>query len=393
MSKRVLAVSAAFAAGLGLAVVLPANEAAAACKVKVGFLLPYSGTYAALGNNITDAFKLRVTEAGGKLGGCDIEYVAVDSEAAPPKAKDNTMRLIGKEKVDVLVGPVHSGVALAMAQLAKEEEVLTIIANAGADDLTGKACAKNIFRTSFTNWQAAYPAGEVALKDGVKRAVTVTWNYPAGNESVKGFRDSFTKGGGEIVKDLKLDFPNVEFQALLTEIGAIKPDAVYVFFAGGGALKFLKDYHAAFGGKIPLYGAGFLTDGVLQAAGEAANGVKTTLHYADGIDTPKNKKFRDDFQKATSRAADVYAVQGYDSAELLRIGLEAVGGDMKKKDQMIAAMEKAEIDSPRGKFTLSPSHNPVQDFYLRIAQNGEEKVAGVAMAKLGDQGTGCNMKK
>ncbi len=211
MTKRLLAPSTVLAAGLGLAVLLPAGEAAAACKVKVGFLLPYSGTYAALGNNITDAFKLRVDESGGKLAGCDVEYAQVDDESAPPKAKDNTMRLIGKEKVDVLVGPVHSGVALAMAELAKEEDVLTIIANAGADALTGKACAKNIFRTSFTNWQAAYPAGEVALKDGVKRAVTVTWNYPAGNESVKGFRDSFTKGGGEIVKDLKLDFPNVEF--------------------------------------------------------------------------------------------------------------------------------------------------------------------------------------
>ncbi len=168
---------------------------------------------------------------------------------------------------------------------------------------------------------------------------------------------------------------------------------MYVFFAGGGALKFLKDYHAAFGGKIPLYGAGFLTDGVLQAAGDAANGVMPTLHYADALDTPKNKKFREDFQKATSRPADVYAVQGYDSAALLRIGLEAVGGDMTKKDAMIAAMEKATIDSPRGKFTLSPSHNPVQDFYLRVAQNGEEKVAGIAMEKLGDEGVGCNMKK
>lgn len=393
MSKRLLAVSSAMAAGFAVAALLPA-EASAACKVKVGFMLPYSGTYAALGNNITDAFKLRVQEAGGKLAGCDVEYAQVDDESAPPKAKDNALRLVSKEGVDVLVGTVHSGVAEAMAQVAKDEGVLTIVPNAGAGKLTGSMCAPNIFRTSFSNWQASHPAGKVALADGIKKVVTLTWNYPAGNEAMQGFKDSFTAGGGQVVKELRLDFPNVEFQPYLTEIAALRPDAVVVFFAGGGALKFLKDYEAAgLKGKIPLYASGFLTDGVWQKAGSAAEGVKTTLHYADAIDTPKNKAFREAFKKATGRDADVYAVQGYDSAELLRIGLEAAGGDVKKKKEMIAAMEKATIDSPRGKFTLSTSHNPVQDFYLRVVENGDEKVAGIAMKALADPGTGCTMGK
>ncbi len=380
------------ALALAVAVAAPATASAQDCSVKVGFLLPYSGTYAALGNNITDAFKLRVDEAGGKLANCKIEYVAVDSEAAPPKAKDNTSRLIGKEKVDVLVGPVHSGVAMAMAQVARDEGTLTIVANAGADALTNQMCAPNIFRTSFSNWQASHPAGEVALKDGIKKVVTLTWNYPAGNEAIQGFKDSFTKGGGEIVKDLRLDFPNVEFQPYLTEIAAIKPDAVFVFFAGGGALKFLKDYDAAgLHGKIPLYGSGFLTDGVWQKAPEAAAGVKTTLHYADNLDNPKNKAFRAAFKKATNRDADVYAVQGYDAAELLRIGLEGAGGDIKAKDKVIKAMETAKIDSPRGEFTLSASHGPVQDFYTRMVENGQEKVLGVAMEDLPPPSDKCKM--
>jgi branched-chain amino acid transport system substrate-binding protein len=55
-------------------------------------------------------------------------------------------------------------------------------------------------------------------------------------------RKSFEKAGGQVVKELTLAFPNVEFQALLTEIAATKPDAVYTFFAGAGAVKFVKDY-------------------------------------------------------------------------------------------------------------------------------------------------------
>lgn len=361
-------------------------------KLKVGFLLPYSGTYAALGNNITDAFKLRVQELGGKIAGREVEFVMLDSEAAPPKAKDNTAKLILKDKVDLLCGPVHSGVAIAMVQVARDEGTLTIVPNAGADAVTGKFCAPNVFRSSFSNWQSTYPSGSAMLKDGYKKAVTITWNYPAGKEMMQGFKDSFQPNGGEVVKEIWIDFPNVEFQAHLTEIAALKPDAVFTFFAGGGALKFLKDYEAAgLHGKIPLYGAGFITEGVYQKAGSAANGVKTTLHYSDNLDTAKNKAFKEAFSKAVGRPSDVYAVQGYDAAEMLRIGAEATQGDMGAQDAIVAAMEKATIDSPRGNFTLSKSHNPVQDIYLRQIVDGQEKVLGVAHAALADQGTGCEM--
>ena len=55
-------------------------------KIKLGLMLPYSGTYAALGANITDALKLRITEGGGKLGGRDVDYVQVDDESNPNDA-------------------------------------------------------------------------------------------------------------------------------------------------------------------------------------------------------------------------------------------------------------------------------------------------------------------
>jgi branched-chain amino acid transport system substrate-binding protein len=164
--------------------------------------------------------------------------------------------------------------------------------------------------------------GEVMAKKGVKRVATIAWKYAAGEESVRGFKDSFTKGGGTIVKELWLPFPNVEFQALLTEIAAAKPDAVYAFFASDGAAKFVNDYAAAGLKKtIPLYGAGFLTDGTLEAQGASAEGLYTTLHYADGLTNPKDKAFRLAYAKQFKLQPDVYAVQGYDAAQMLRIGL------------------------------------------------------------------------
>ena len=234
--------------------------------------------------------------------------------------------------------------------------------------------------------------GEVVAKKGHKKVVTITWKYAAGDESIRGFKESFEKGGGKVVKELSVPFPNVEFQALLTEIAAAKPDAVYTFFAGGGAVKFVKDYAAAGLKKtVPLYGAGFLTDGTLDAQGADAADLLTTLHYADSLGTPRDNAFRLAYAKAYKLQPDVYAVQGYDAAQMLAVGLTAVKGDISKKAEFSAALEKARIDSPRGPFTLSKSHNPVQDIYLRQVGGKKNKLVSIASKALADPGRGCKL--
>jgi branched-chain amino acid transport system substrate-binding protein len=371
---------------------LPGLAFAQGAKLKIGLMLPYTGTYATLGVAITNGFKLAVAEYGGKLGGRELEYFTVDDESDPSKATDNANKLVTRDKVDVLIGTVHSGVEMAIVKIVRESGVLHINPNAGLDAATGALCAPNIFRTSFTNWQPPYPMGKVLADRGIKKVVTLTWNYGAGTESINGFKEGFTKAGGTIVKELLLPFPSVEFQPLLTEIASIKPDAVFVFFAGGGAAKFLKDWQAAgLKDKIGLYGSGFLTDGILEAVGNAAEGIETTLHYGDGIETPKNKTFRLNYAKTYKLQPDVYAVQGYDAGLLLAAGLKAVKGDMNRKNELYAAMEKAKIDSPRGAWTMSKAHNPIQDIYLRKVVGKENKVMGVAYKALADPARGCKM--
>ncbi|ABM38249.1 ABC transporter substrate-binding protein [Polaromonas naphthalenivorans] len=369
-----------------------AASAQAPAKLKVGLMLPYTGTYASLGTAIENGFKQYVAEQGGKLGGREIEFVKVDDESDPSKATDNVNKLIKRDNVDVLIGSVHSGVAMAMAKVAKDTGTLLIVPNAGADAVTGAMCAQNIFRSSFSNWQPGYAMGEVVAKKGHKKVVTITWKYAAGDESVRGFKEAFEKGGGKVVKELSVPFPNVEFQALLTEIAATRPDAVYTFFAGGGAVKFVKDYAGAGLKKsIPLYGAGFLTDGTLEAQGLDADGLLTTLHYADALGTPRDTSFRLAYAKAYKQQPDVYAVQGYDAAQMLGVGLAAVKGDTSKKAEFADALHKAKIDSPRGPFTISRFNNPVQDIYLRQVTGKENKLVGVASKALADPGRGCRL--
>ena len=382
------------AGALATAALLPSIALAQANKIRIGLMLPYTGTFAQLGTAIENGLRLALEQAGGKLGGREFEFFKVDDESDPAKATDNANRLITRDKVDVLIGSVHSGVAMGMLKVAKENGTLMLIPNAGAGAATGALCAPNVFRTSFTNWQPIHPLGKVMGERGHKKAAFITWKYAAGEESLDSFREGFNAAGGSVVKELFVPFPNVEFQALLTEIAAIKPDAVACFFAGGGAVKFVKDYAAAgLKDKIPLYGSGFLTEGVLAAQGEAAEGLLTTLHYADSLDNPRNKTYRAAYVKAFKIEPDVFSVQGYDTGLLLAQALEKAKGDIGNQKAMIAAMEGAVIDSPRGPWKMSKAHNPIQDIYLRRVEKGDNKVIGVAWKALEDPARGCKLGK
>lgn len=390
--RLVLSRSAALVGAASSGLLLPSIVRAQSDKVRVGLMLPYTGTFAQLGVAIENGFRMALAEQGGKLGGREIEFFKVDDESDPPKGVENANKLVQRDKVDVIVGTVHSGVQMGIHRVARESGVLSLIPNAGVHAATRAQCAPNVFRTSFTNSQPTRALGKVMADKGHKKAVWITWKYAAGDEAFEGFKEGYTAAGGTIVKELGLPFPNVEFQALLTEIAALKPDAVACFFAGGGAAKFMRDYAAAgLKDKIPLYGSGFLTEGVLDAAGAAADGVMTTLHYSDSLDTARNKAFRLAYAKAFKAQPDVYAVQGYDTGLLLVQGANAVKGDLSNKQALYAALESARIDSPRGVWTMSKQHNPVQDIYLRRVESKENKVIGVAAKALADSGAGCKI--
>ena len=390
-TRRNVLKGAAGTAALGLAG-FPRPAIAQGSPLKVGFMLPYTGTFAKLGQFIDAGFRLYVEQKGGLLGGRSVTFVQVDDESKPEAATDNMNRLVGRDKVDVVVGTVHSGVSLAMVKVARDTGVLLVIPNAGANEATGPLCAPNIFRTSFSNWQPNFPMGKVMADAGHKNVATITWRYTAGQQQIEGFKEGFAKAGGKVVEDLVLPFPEVEFQPLITRIATLKPDAVHAFFAGGGAVKFVKDYAAAgLNRSIPLYGPGFLTDGTLEAQGAAADGIKTTLHYADDLDNPANRAFLAAFRQKVGQEGDIYAVQGFDSAALLDIGLAATGGDMAARDRLYAAMAGARIDSPRGPLSFNKARNPIQNIYLRQVRNGRNEYVSIAQASVDDPARGCRL--
>lgn len=351
--------------------------------IKLGLMLPYTGTYTALGEAITNGLELAIAQHGNQLGGRDVEFIKLDSEANPSRAPQNMSRLVRGDNVDFVIGPVHSGVAMGMLRVAQQTGAITIIPNAGLGAATNELCQPNVFRTSFSMWQDSYPMGQVAYDLGHRRVVTITWDYAGGKEDIAGFEEAFTAAGGEIIREILVPFPNTEFQSYLAQIASDRPDAVYTFFAGGGGVSFVRDY-AASGLKdsIPLLGSGFLTDGNLAAIGEAGEGVLTTLHYAETLDIPQNQAFVAAYQAAYGEAPDTYAVQGYDTGMMLVQALQAVAGDTSDRERLIAALANVELDSPRGPLRFSDSHHPIQNVYLREIRDGRHEVLGIAHESL-----------
>jgi branched-chain amino acid transport system substrate-binding protein len=347
-------------------------------SVKVGLLVPLAGVYASLGEDMRAGWELWLAENGGKLGGREVQTVVADEGDGPDTAIPALQKLLQQDRVDAVVGIVSSAVALGAQDLVNRSKKLLIISNAGANGITGEGTSDYIWRTSFTNSQVAFAMGEHLAKSGdAKQVYTIAPDYAAGAESVAGFVQAYEEGGGKIAGNAKPPFQTTsDYQPYLSRIRGSNADGTYCFFAGSEAVAFVKQY-GQFGvsDQIPLYGAGFLTEGgVLAAQGDAAEGVQTSLHYADSLENEANTAFVEAYTGKTNRPPTVYAVQTWDAAEVLNRAIEETPDDL-SGDALAGALEGlGSIDnSPRGPWTFE-QRSPKQKFYLREVSGGENKV-------------------
>lgn len=370
------------------------GTSAAAEEIKVGMLLPYSGVYAALGNEIEAGFRLGLEEFGGDTD-ATFELVTEDTEVKPPVALGKAKKLVLQDEVDVMVGIVSSGVLGALRDFVDGAQVPLIVANAGNDDATGADCSAYITRMSFSNAQVNRPMGTHLFEQGIEKVFTMAPDYAAGRQMIDAFTSTFEEAGGEIVGQEFTPFQKTQdFGPYLANAQASGADAVYVFYAGGEAISFVKQYDS-FGLKaeLPLYGAGFLTSPLyVNAQGPAAIGVTAALHYVPTIENEANQVFVEAFMAANDRAPSEFAVHGYDAARAL---VEATAGGAMDREALAAALSKTSFDGPRGATSIDPAtNNIVQPVYVyeTIANEGGEGLTQRIVATLpavADPANGC----
>jgi branched-chain amino acid transport system substrate-binding protein len=335
--------------------------------VRVGLVIPQAGVYTPLGVDMQNGWNLWLDQHDGKMGDYTVETVTADEGEGPDTGVPAIQRLLTEGDVDALVGIVNSATALGVAEQVTEAETPLLIANAGAGPITKDAGSPYVWRTSFTNAQIAAAMGEHLAEEGVGPVYVMAPDYAAGQEVVAGFIEAFEAGGGTVAGQALTPFGKTQdFQPFLSGAQASGAKAVFVFYAGGEAVSFVKQY-ADFGLKdtLPLYGSGFLTEGgVLAAQGEAAVGVQTALHYSTEIDNESNKEFVEAYREAYDALPTVYAVQAYDAANVLARALKE-STDLTGKALTDALGGLGTIDdSPRGPWSFN-GQTPEQTIYLR----------------------------
>src|ERR687889_334330 len=349
-----------FGAVAALAVGVGAAEAQE--KLKVGLLLTLSGPSAVLGQQARDGFQLAVKDLGGKLGGREVEVVTVDDELKPDVAVTKAKALVERDKVDFVVGPIFSNVAVAVHKPIVDSKTFFISPNAGPSNLAGKSCNPYFLATSYQNDQNHEVLGKVAQDRGYKRVYLLAPNYQAGKDSLAGFKRHYK---GEIVEESYVPLNTLDFQSELAKIASMKPDAIFTFMPGGMGVNLVKQYKGAgLMEKVPFLSAFTVDESTLPAQQDAAVGLFGGSNWAPNLDTPENKKFVAAYEAAYNSVPGSYSMHAYDTALLIDSALKATGGRMDNKDAVRAAIRKAEFKSLRGDFKLGANGFPVQDFYL-----------------------------
>jgi branched-chain amino acid transport system substrate-binding protein len=123
---------------------------------------------------------------------------------------------------------------------------------------------------------------------------------------------------------------------------------------------------------------------VLPAQGDSANGIRTALHWSYVLDNAENTAFKEAYLARTGNPANVFAVQGYDTARVVKDMLDAVEGDTSDVEAMIGALGGVSFDSPRGLFRLDAnSQSPEHNMYLREVQTIDGELHNAILETLG----------
>jgi len=365
------------ATGIAAPAIVGAQPAAG---VKIGLVAVQTGPQAALGTQLRDGFLLGLRHLDNKLGGIAAETVVIDDELRPDVAVTKVRAALERDRCDFIVGVVFSNILQAIIRPVTETNTFLISTNAGPSTFAGQGCNPYFFTTSYNNDQVHSVMGQAAQDAGYRRVFMMTPNYQAGRDAMAGFKSRFR---GEIVDEIYVPLTQLDFQAELARIAAARPDALFTFMPGGLGVNLVRQYRQAGLANIPFLSTFTVDEATLPAQGEAALGFYSAASWAPNMDNPQNQRFVRDFEAAFSYVPATYAAQAYDGAMLLDSAIRRVGGNLRDKDALRAAIRAADFRSVRGPFRFGTNHYPVQDFWLlRVARRPDGKFWTVTERKV-----------
>jgi len=358
----------ATACGATAITTLLANTALAADTgpIKIGLILPMTGQQASTGRQIDAAVKLWVAQNGTKIAGRTVEIILKDDGAVPDATKRIAQELIVNDKVSVIAGFGITPTALATAPLGTQSKTPLVVMAAATSSIT--EASPYIVRTSFTLPQATTPLADWAIKNKIKKVVTLVADYGPGFDAEKFFDSQFRLNGGQVLDKLRTPLRAPDFAPVLQKVLDAKPDALFVFLPSGQGATFMKQFAERGLDKsgIRLIATGDVTDDdQLNDMGDVTLGIVNSHHYSAAHPSATNKKFVEAFQAANKgMRPNFMAVGGYDGMRVIYKALEASKGA--GGDALLAAMKGQIFESPRGQVLIdAQTRDIVQDIYIR----------------------------
>ena len=354
---------------LGFAFLLSPLGAEAQRPIKVGILDTYTGPPAVYGQDALNGFKLALSEINKKgVLGTKIEYTNRDEKFKVDIALSMAKELVMNEKVDILVGTINSGVALAVSDFAKAEKVPFIAWISKTEKITGEKGHRYAFSTAENTYMAGKAGGLALSKKPFKKYWIAGDDYEYGHaiadaawRNLKGLKPSV-----EMIGQSWWKVGEPDLVPYITAILAAKPDAV--IFATGGAsmtnvLKIIKT--TGMSEKVPIWIHTATDHSVIRPLGlEAPEGVMGTMDYHFyHPDVPQNRAFVKAFQSAYGNPPGFSAFHAFLTAHLIAKAYEKAGKIDREK--FIDALEGLKVDSPVGEIEMRAcDHQAVLPLYM-----------------------------
>jgi len=354
---------------IGLTIAAPA--AMAQDTVKVGMVMPLTGTLADAGKQVVAGARLYMSQHGDMVAGKRIELVVKDDASSFEIGRRLIQELIVNGKVDLLAGGL-TGDLMAAAPVITEAKKPTVIMLSSTSAVVDKS--PYFVRTSCTLAQSSAIMADWAIKNGINKIVTLVSDFSPGLEAEATFKARYSAAGGQVPETVHVPLKNPDFAPFLQRARDAEPQAIFVFVPSVQAVPLAKQFaeRGLDKSSIKLIGPGDLTDDdTLAETGDIMVGTVTAHFYSAEHPSPANKAFVEAYLKQTGRRANFMAVSGYDGMHVIYEALKKTSGSTDSANLM-AAMKGMAWESPRGPMSIDPATGEViQNIYIRKVEKAQ----------------------
>ena len=358
--------------------------------IKLGLLFPYTGPIASVGQDATRGFELHLAKLGNRAGGREIQLLKEDDEFKPDVGLTKARKLVERDHVDLLVGPVNSAVALALRDYVNRQGVPLVIPVAFSKEITSPRNAIPwVFRVIETTDQSNFSMGTWVYKNTPYRKIVVmATDIVSGHDVAGAFRAAFTAAGGEIVKEIYIPTGTPDVATYVAQLVALGADAVYIFSGGADAIRLVKTYEEyGLKGKLPLLAYNTLVDDILlPAMGDAALGIIAVGTYSAALDTPESRAFVRDYEARYASWPSAHSERGYVAAQLITAAIDLLKGNVsdrsKVRDALVSAVTK--ILPPRGPIRFDRYQQAITPVYVTKVERRGTRLVNAVIDRISD---------